>query len=227
MKLKLENVVPWGRSLDEYRRMFNLTSEQLKQSILDCGGGPASFNAEMSHLGYKVISCDPVYQFTASEIAQRIQETYPVILEAAKANQEKFVWNDIQSPEHLGEVRMASMTKFLQDFPQGVREGRYLTDELPTLSFQNHQFDLALCSHLLFTYSEQLSFEFHLRSILEMCRVAKEVRVFPLIPNFSCEPSPYIEPLISQLSEQGYTVEIKQVAYEFQRNGNQLLRIQH
>ena len=224
MGVKLQTVVPWGRSLDEYLRMFNLSpSEQL--SILDCGGGPSSFNAEMTQAGYKVISCDPIYQFSQSEIAQRIQEIYPVVTEATKASQDNFVWQDIASPEELGQVRMATMSKFLQDFPQGKQEGRYLTEELPHLSFNIQQFDLALCSHLLFTYSDQLSFEFHLASIEEMCRVAAEVRIFPLLTHFSGERSPHLQPVIDKLSAQGYKVEIQQVPYEFQRNGNQLLRV--
>jgi hypothetical protein len=225
MGVKLENVVPWGRSLEEYIRMFDLTSEELELSILDCGGGPSSFNAEMTCSGHKVISCDPIYQFTANEIAKRIQETYPVIIEATQANKKNFVWREIESLEQLGQIRMAAMHKFLEDFPLGAREGRYVTDELPILSFSTGQFDLALCSHLLFTYSEQLSAEFHLASILEMCRVATEVRVFPLLTNFSGEPSPFLQPVMSQLAAHGCRVELGQVPYEFQRNGNQLLRV--
>ncbi|MGK7876774.1 MAG: SAM-dependent methyltransferase [Xenococcaceae cyanobacterium] len=221
----LKNVVPWGRSGDEYIRMFNLTKLDLKSSIVDCAGGPSSFNAEMTISGYKVISCDPIYQFTANEIAQRIQETYPVIMDGLKANLSKFVWRDVGSPEQLGQIRMSAMNKFLDDFPLGVSEGRYVTDELPHLSFRTGQFDLALCSHFLFTYSEQLSLNFHLASLLEMCRVAKQVRVFPLLENFTGEPSPFLEPVKSQLSEQGYRVEIEQVSYEFQENGNKLLHI--
>lgn len=217
------DIVPWGRSLEEYIKMFNLTSQELNLSILDCGGGPSSFNAEMTNAGHKVISCDPIYQFTDEEIGRRIQETYPVIIKAAQDNKDKFVWRDIGSPEQLGKLRMASMQKFLEDFHQA--RGRYLTDELPNLSFANKQFDLALCSHLLFTYSEQLSLEFHLASILEMYRVATEVRVFPLLTNFIGEVSPYLQPVMSQLAAYGYQVEIKQVSYEFQRNGNQFLQL--
>lgn len=239
MGVKLENIVPWGRSLDEYIRMFNLTPDEQKLSILDCGGGPASFNAEMTQAGYTVISCDPIYQFSQREIAQRVQEIYPVIVEATKASQDNFVWQDfttdisrggngsapVSSPEELGQVRMATMSKFLQDFPQGKQEGRYLTEELPHLPFNLGQFDLALCSHLLFTYSDQLSFEFHLASITEMCRVAREVRIFPLLTHFSGELSPHLPPVTDELHSQGYTVEIQPVPYEFQRNGNQLLRV--
>lgn len=43
------------------------------------------------------------------------------------------------------------------------------------------KFDIALSSHFLFFYSAQLSAEFHLQALREMLRVAREVRVFPLL----------------------------------------------
>lgn len=225
MSFKLENVVPWGRSMQEYVKMFDLTPDELKLSILDCAGGPANFNAEMTRQGYKVISCDPIYQFTTDEIHQRIQDTYQTIIDGVRATKDNFVWQDIQLPEQLGQIRMAAMRQFLDDFPLGISEGRYLTDELPVLSFKTDQFDLALCSHLLFTYSEQLGAEFHLNSILEMCRVAKEVRIFPLLVHFSGETSPLLQPIMDELQKRGYKVETKQVPYEFQKGGNKMLRI--
>lgn len=225
MAFKLENVIPWGRSMQEYVKMLDLTPDDLKLAILDCASGPASFNAEMTRLGYKVVSCDPVYQFTASEIYQRIQDTYQTIIDGAQATRDNFVWQDIQSPAQLGQIRMAAMRQFLEDFPLGIQQGRYVTDELPVLSFNTGQFDLALCSHFLFTYSDQLGADFHQTSILEMCRVAKEVRIFPLLVNFSTETSPLLQPVMKELQQRGYKVEIKQVPYEFQKGGNKLLRI--
>lgn len=225
MSFKLENVIPWGRSMQEYVRMFDLTPDELKLAILDCAGGPASFNVEMTRLGYKVISCDPVYQFTAGEISQRIQDTYQVVIDGVRATWNKYVWQDIQSPEQLGKIRMAAMRQFLEDFPLGIQQRRYVTDELPVLSFNSGQFDLALCSHFLFTYSEHFGADFHLASILEMCRVAKEVRIFPLLVNFSGETSPLLQPVMNGLEQRGYKVEIKQVPYEFQKGGNKMLRI--
>jgi hypothetical protein len=35
----LEQVVPWGRSFDEYRRIFALTDDDLRLRILGCGDG--------------------------------------------------------------------------------------------------------------------------------------------------------------------------------------------
>ncbi|MBE9116735.1 SAM-dependent methyltransferase [Lusitaniella coriacea LEGE 07157] len=222
---KLEKVVPWGRSLEEYIKMFDLSETDRQKSILDCAGGPSSFNAEMTRLGGSVISCDPIYQFSARDIHSRIHATYPIILKGLKATPEKFVWQEMKSPEHLGKARMLAMQTFLEDFPKGRQNGRYKTDEFPNLSFEKRQFDLALCSHFLFTYSEQFPLAFHLASILEMCRVATEVRVFPLLENFTGEPSLHLEKAINHFIERGYQVTVESVPYEFQRNGNQMLRI--
>ena len=56
----LDQVVPWGRSFAEYRRMFALSDADLGLTIVGCGDGPASFNAEATALGATVISCDPI-----------------------------------------------------------------------------------------------------------------------------------------------------------------------
>ncbi|AFY55953.1 hypothetical protein Riv7116_3498 [Rivularia sp. PCC 7116] len=223
MAVKLENVVPWGRCFDEYVKMFDLTSDELKLNIVDCGGGPSSFNLEMMQLGGKVISCDPIYQFTVEEIQSRIQQTYSKIIEGVKETPEKFVWNDIASPSELGEVRMAAMHKFLADFPQGILQKRYVKSELPNLPFTDGKFDLALCAHFLFTYSNILSTDFHVSSIVEMRRVASEVRIFPVVTQFSGETSPHLEAVINQLTACGLQVELKKVNYEFQKGGNQML----
>jgi SAM-dependent methyltransferase len=226
MGFQLEKVIPWGRSMEEYVRMFNLTPDELQLNILDCAGGPASFNAEMKRQGYEVISCDPIYQFSAGVIAQRVQDTYQSVIDGVQATREDFVWQDIQSPEHLGQIRMSAMQKFLEDLPLGIQQGRYITAELPTLPFDSDRFDLALCSHLLFTYSDLLSQEFHLASIRELCRVATQVRIFPLLNNFSTEVSPLVGLVMKELTAQGYNLEIHQVSYEFQKGGNQMLQVQ-
>lgn len=225
MAFKLENVVPWGRSLADYRGMFNLTETDLQQSILDCASGPSSFNVEMTRAGGTVISCDPIYQFSVAEIRQRIEKTYPSIIQGLQVNRDRFVWQEIQSPAQLGEMRMAAMEQFLADLSPGLAAGRYRVEELPQLPFEGNRFDLALCGHFLFSYSDQFSLEFHLASILELCRVAREVRVFPLLENFTGDRSPHLEPIERSLRERGYQCEIAIAAYEFQRNGNQLLRV--
>ncbi len=106
----------------------------------------------------------------------------------------------------------------------GKREGRYLPEKLPDLPFQDQQFDLCLCSHLLFTYSEHLSTDFHEKAVLEMCRVAREVRIFPLL-DMSGKRSPHVDPVCDCLRKQDCYYGIEEVDYEFQRGGNQVLRV--
>jgi len=61
MAFRYENVVPWGRSYEEYLRMFDLRPDDLKRCILGCADGPASFNSELTRRGGGVVSVDPLY----------------------------------------------------------------------------------------------------------------------------------------------------------------------
>jgi hypothetical protein len=202
--------------------MFALTPGDLAGGIIDCAPGPASFNAELSAVGHEVISCDPLYSLTADEIQARIKATFDTLVANARATRDEFVWPDITSPEHLGEVRMRAMQRFLTDFPKGRAEGRYLDQALPHFDLRDDAFDLALCSHFLFTYTEQLSADFHIAAIEEMCRVASESRIFPLLKGYG-GPSQHLEPVIDGLRERGYEAAIIEVPYEFQRGGDQML----
>jgi hypothetical protein len=77
----------------------------------------------------------------------------------------------------------------------------------------------------LFLYTEQLSLEFHVEAIREMCRVAREVRIFPLL-DLKVRFSAHVEPVVSSLRQGGYGVEIVKVPYEFQRGGDEMIKIQ-
>ncbi len=67
MGIKYVDVVPWGRSFDEYLEMFLLTPVDLDKKIIGVGDGPASFNARMFQQGKTVISVDPIYQFSGHQ----------------------------------------------------------------------------------------------------------------------------------------------------------------
>jgi hypothetical protein len=119
---------------------------------------------------------------------------------------------------------MAATTRFLDDYEGGRSAGRYIQAELPTLPIRDKSFDLALCSHFLFLYTTQLGAEFHRLSIREMCRVATEVRIFPLLTPAGGR-SPYVDQTIDDLDRLGHDVSIERVPYEFQKCGNEMLRI--
>ena len=224
MSFTLENVVPWGRSFEEYVSMFKLTSLDLQKKILGCGDGPASFNSEMNKAGQQITSIDPIYQFSTNEIEVRISETYKEILGQLEKNKNDYIWDTIKSPDELGKIRMDAMQEFLADFAIGKAESRYIQGELPILPFEEYQFDLVLCSHLLFLYSKQLSLEFHKRAINELCRVAKEVRIFPLV-TLAGNKYAYIKEIENHLKNMGYKISIEIVPYEFQHGGNEMMKI--
>jgi len=55
--------------------------------------------------------------------------------------------------------------------------------------------------------------------------VAPDVRVFPLLA-LGGERSPLVESCLNSLREEGKHVTITRVPYEFQRGGNEMMRIQ-
>ncbi|PIG93384.1 SAM-dependent methyltransferase [Gloeocapsopsis sp. IPPAS B-1203] len=222
--MKLNEVVPWGRTLEEYKLMFNLSEADLNPKIIGCGDGPASFNAEMTQLGYSVVSVDPIYQFSAEQIKQRIQETYEPVISQVKQNANRYLWKNFGDADELGHARIAAMENFLLDYEAGKAAGRYLPQSLPSLELFDNQFELCVCSHLLFLYSEQLSLDFHIASIHELLRISPDVRIFPLL-NLDGKPSPYVESVIQELSSRGFNVQVQPVGYEFQKGGNQMLKI--
>jgi len=224
MSFALEKVVPWGRSFDEYVVMFDLSAEIIKKRILGCGDGPASFNCVLTKMGGQIISVDPVYHFSSDEIKKRINETYEVVMEQTRKNKNEFAWKHISSVEELGKVRMGAMNEFVSDYEIGLKEGRYVDAMLPSLPFEDREFDIALCSHFLFLYSEQFSENFHFDSIKELCRVASEARIFPLL-ELGAKCSRHIKRVISRLRESGFKVSIEKVPYEFQKGGNEMLKV--
>ncbi len=224
MAFSLDQVVPWGRSFAEYERMFGLTQNDLAGRILGCADGPASFNAEATRRWVDVVSVDPLYAISTDEIRLRIKKVCPQVLEQTQQNRDDFVWKEFKSIEELGRTRLRAMARFLADFPDGRKSGRYVKAELPALPFEDRSFDLAVCSHFLFLYGDKLDARFHVDSILELCRVASEVRIFPLV-GLGNVPSPHVDAVERAAESIGRAVRIERVGYEFQRGGNQMMRI--
>lgn len=224
MPITYDSVKPWGRLFSEYVGMFALTPQDLQGRILGCGDGPASFNAEATAMGHDVISVDPIYSLSAAQIEQRIHETWQAIVEQMRQHMDDFVWTKFGSLDEVRDVRMKAMRRFLDDFEQGKREGRYLDASLPDLPFEDKQFDLALCSNFLFLYSDHLSTAFHIAAVQKMGRVAHEVRVFPL-QGLDNRESAHLVPVIEAMQAAGWRAERVRVDYEFHRGSDHMLRV--
>jgi len=223
MAFELQDVVPWGRNLDEYRRMFRLSEEELRRSIASFGDGPASFNGEATALGAQVASYDPVYRFSRAELARRIDETCDVVMAQLMRNLENYHWTQISSPAELRELRMGAMRRFLDDFEPGRRAGRYVDHTLPDrVGLPDHTYELGLSSHFLLLY-ESLGLDFHLAALDEMLRLCREVRVFPIC-NLDGKATELAAKVIAHYRRLR-TVEVVPTGYRFQKSTNELLII--
>ncbi|GAA4103400.1 class I SAM-dependent methyltransferase [Zhongshania borealis] len=204
--------------------MFALREGDLERHILGCGDGPASFNAELSQSGGRIMSVDPIYQFTKDQISSRIQRVYPGMIAELARHADNYYWSSFRDPGHLGSVRMSAMNRFLDDFDLGLAQGRYVDASLPELPFFDDEFDLALCSHLLFLYSEQIDAAQHIEALTEMCRVAKEVRIYPLL-SLDGRLSQHLPGVLRYFNARDYHAELKPVPYQFQKGASEMLTL--
>lgn len=217
MAVELESIVPWGRSFDEYVRMFALTEADLSGHVLDCAAGPSSFHAELRARGGRVVSVDPIYALSPADIRGRVEAVRDDMMAQVRLRPDQFIWDFIHSPNHLERVRMGAMARFLDDFAGDPGRERYRPQSLPALDFADGAFDLALCSHCLFLYSDRLDARFHTESVRELLRVARQVRVFP-ITDLAGGESPHLAAVRAQ-----FPTERVRVDYEFLRGANEML----
>lgn len=221
MAFQLSSVVPWGRNMAEYQLMFQLTEHDRSKKIAGFGDGPASFNCEATARGYSVTSFDPVYRFSKDALEKRIEEVRADVMAQMAENRENYVWTHIKSLDDLERTRMSAMELFLSDYEKGKDERRYICHELPDrVPFADDAFDLGLSSHFLLMYT-MLGYEFHIRSITEMLRVCKEVRIFPVV-DLDAQETDLITNVMAYL-KQHYFAEVRKTDYEFQKGGNKML----
>ncbi len=225
MTAAFDRVFLWGRPFWEYLQMFKLSKDDLEKHILDCAGGPASFNDDLNRLGGKIVSIDPAYRLQPEEIKKHINEAHEVVRRLLFEKREFYALDFYgNSVDEYCQVHLASMDDFLSDFSAGKREGRYLEGALPDLPFKDKEFDLSICGNLLFLYRDVLSIEFHVQSIEELCRVSKEVRIFPLTKPGVLETDD-LETVINMLNERGYKTERVGISYEFRKYSKEMLRV--
>ena len=225
MSLRLDQTVPFGRSLREYELMFSLSEADRRRRILDSAAGPSSFNAELTAAGGDVRSIDPLYQFTGAEIQLQFFSTLDHVIKQVRATPQNWVWGYHRDPDDLRRNRIAAMETFVADYSEGRRTGRYICGALPNLPFEADRFDLALSSHFLFLYSDHFDAAFHLAAIRALLQVAREVRIFPLLA-LRAERSQHVNPVCEELRREGHHLSIERVEYELQRGGNEMLRVQ-
>ena len=222
--LVLDKVVLLGRTLEEYRHYFALDLERLRgQAILDVAAGVSSFCAEASGLGLDVTAFDSIYDWTGEEIQRRCQPDLDQVTQAI-GKLETYRWDFYQSPERLRRFRERAYRTFLTDYRTG-QGTRYLPGKLPTLPFRDGQFDFSLVSYLLFVYEDQLDYEFHKQSLLEILRVTRgETRCYPIV-TFEARRCTYLDLLKEDHDLRRFRFEEVRTEFEFLVNSNHYLRV--
>ncbi|QUQ63585.1 hypothetical protein JJ691_12980 [Kutzneria sp. CA-103260] len=194
--------------------MFDLSPAHLAGATLDCCAGGASFAAETAG----ALAMDPAYAMGIAEMDRLVRAGLHDGDQMILDNQDRFEWSWYGSIEQRGAIRMAAAEAFLTDLR--ARPRRYVAAALPDLPLAAKSVDLALCSHLLFTWANRLDEHWHRRAIEELVRVARrEVRIFPLVLQGTAEPVEFLDRLRSALPAS----EIREVPYRFQRGARHML----
>ena len=214
----------WGHSFKNYLLMFDLKDNELQEPILDVASGASSFNAEMHGRGYYVVSSDPLYASSMNDIQNKVNLMLSNLSNRIETHKERFILQDKDTLADLILKQNAMANIFVKDFVEGLQEKRYVADALPNLSFSHAQYALALCANFLFDGPYSQDMDFQLAAIIEMCRVARETRIFPLLDDKG-ELSPHVGPIMAALQAQNYGVEIREVPFHLQKNGNAMLRV--
>ena len=222
-ELELNKVVLLGRTLDEYVRYFGLNVDDWRgKKVLDVASGVSSFCAEASEAGIQATASDLIYRFAADEIRAKCEPDLDFVTkEIGKVKAYK--WDFYKSPEGMRRYRERAYKKFLEDFERNPN--RYVFAKLPHLPFKDCEFALTLSSYLLFVYEDQIDYEFHKQSLLEILRVtADEARFYPLV-NFRAERSKFVEQVKKDPAFHSFSFEEIATDFEFLANSNSYLRV--
>ncbi len=214
MPFHLHEAVPWGRNLEEYDEIFAIHAIPRGARILDVAAGPASFAAEANADGWRVTAADPLYVSSAAAISERFQAARTLVMEQINRNLSGYRWDRIGTPRRLEARRVETMRAFLKDFERHGGD-RYVEASLPKLPFADAAFDVALCSHFLFLNEATQGRAFTLASVKEMLRVAREIRLFPLV-RMDGQSSRLLPQILASVARQGHSATIEAVDWSFQ-----------
>ena len=223
----VDGIISWGRTFDEYAAFFTLKDVAQYRSILDVGAGPAPFTAEVSAKGVPCTAVDSMYCVrNVPEIRRKFEITRNDVMASFRKNPERFSWSYYSSPRRLEKIRRRALDAFLADSNVKHVSSRYVAAGLLNLPFADGTFDLALGSHILFLYSHVVDLDFHISGLLEMLRVAREVRIYPLVA-LGGGRSEYFDPTLESLREKNFRLELVGMDFEHLPGATEMPRIRN
>jgi len=217
------SVCGWVYGLMDYYQMFDLTEKDLTKSILDFPGGISSFNAELFKQGKIIVSGDVSYELPIDDMSWQADNVFAKNKELFEQYAAKGGVECESSLIAIFNQWLLSKQLFLADYPLGVEQNRYRSFTMPALPFSDDEFELVLCSDFL-AVTESASGVTSMQLIEELCRVGEEVRLYPLMDS-SGEMNSALGPVMVQLQQNNFGVEVREIAFEQQVGGNAMLRI--
>ena len=214
-----------GYHVDEFREMFAMTLPDLEGHLLEHCCGVNAVNAELTASGTgHLISCDPLFHSNKKTLEHETSEHFNALMKHLQRDKALFDFSYYGSLDALIENRRRGMSAFFADYEKGKAEKRYVAPGSGLLPFSDFTFDFALSSYFSSQESAQQDVSYHLQQITELARVAKEVRIFPLIDK-NGQPSPLLGPILLGLQQAHYGVEVREVSYHLQPQDNAMLRV--
>lgn len=219
-----EDILPaWIHGLEEYQQIFDLTDADWQKSMLDFPGSISCFNADVHTYAPHVVSADAIYDKSPQDMKvyaeMRLDREKQRLIEQA----DQLLQKGQAGVEAILSMWSSNKEKFIADYADGKKAGRYQHVLMPELPFERHQFDLALCSDYVFNRSAQNDCQ-PADVIRALCRVAAEVRIFPLF-NERGEIADSLGPVMLELQQNHYGIEIREVKFQNLKGGNAMLRV--
>ncbi|EMA23371.1 hypothetical protein [Haloarcula argentinensis] len=223
-KYEIDDFAFLGRTFTEYQQIFDFDpANWAGKRVLDCPAGPCSFVAEAHNHGIEAIGVDKMYDRSPAALSKVCAEDIETAMNALDGVEDLYVWDFYDDTSELRTYRERAATRFLSDYSHN--SDRYVSANLPATPFADQVFDLVLSAHFLFLYDDRLSHEFHLETTRELLRISNQLRVFPL-HGFDANQSELVAELIQNLRSEGYSTDIREVPFEFQRGANKMLVVE-
>lgn len=218
----MRELLLWGLQRDEYQSLFDLTDDDLTLCLLEYDSGPNAVNASLAPTGGKMTSCDALFRLDKEALKAvvhaRLEEQSRLVSSSDTAS---YQLTDLKA---LIEKRQQGLAIFFADYNAGCMQKRYVAVKSDVLPFNDFLYDLALSTHLLFQQTDESQVPQLLQQIKELTRVAREVRIAPLMDSDG-HPTPLLGPILLGLQEGQYGVEVRKVTHDVIYHHNAMIRV--
>ncbi len=207
---------PTGFSFEQYQQMFALDDAGLQGRILDLGGGFSTFNCQGRAAGYDIVSFDALYELSPAKINDRVDAWCLDLVQQGLACDSEL------SQAYCADLAERSR-QFSQDVQSDQAQGHYLSQWQDIDKLSDSSFSCVVAPYYFF-HSVAGSLDDHIDVINVLCRVATELRIFPLLAESGKAPE-QLGPLMLALQQQNLALEVVTVDGEMPYGSGAMLRV--